>query len=216
MKSIASIAATLLCAGVAFGQVLIESGQPNPPRGEAAPNRYIVRFKEGTPKGARAQAALSARATVRFNYDSADVIAVSVSSAAAVESLKRHGQVVEVLPDRLVWSAAKPVKGPPPPPPITFSTEQILSYEVQRVGVPAAGSDGTGVGIAVLDTGIDFNHPDLKPAGNTPATAFNALAPGASCQDDGGHGTHVSGLIAAQNNTIGIVGVAPGATLYCV
>lgn len=216
MKSIASIAATLLCAGVAFGQVLIESGQPNPPRGEAAPNRYIVRFKEGTPKGVRAQAALSARAAVRFNYDSADVIAVSVSSAAAVESLKRHGQVVEVLPDRLVWSAAKPVKGPPPPPPITFSTEQILSYEVQRVGVPASGSDGTGVGIAVLDTGIDFNHPDLKPAGNTPATAFNALAPGASCQDDGGHGTHVSGLIAAQNNTIGIVGVAPGATLYCV
>src|SRR5262245_26829309 len=205
MKIIASIAATVLCGGVAFGQVLIESGQPNPWRpGEAAPNRYIVRFKEGTPKAARAQAALAARAAVRFNYDSVDMMAVTVPSASTVESLKRHGQVVDVFPDRLVWIAAKPVKGPPPPPPITFSTEQILSYEVQRVGVPAAGSDGSGIGVAVLDTGIDFNHPDLKPAGDTAATAFNALTPGASCQDDGGHGTHVSGLIAAQNNTTGI------------
>jgi subtilisin family serine protease len=217
MKNIGWIAATLLCGGVAFGQVSIESGQPSLwRRGEAAPNRYIVRFKEGTPKAARAQAALAARAAVRFNYDSADMMAVTVPGPATVEALRRHGQVVDVLPDRLVWGAVKPVKGPPPPPPITFSTEQLLSYEVQRVGVPAAGSDGSGVGVAVLDTGIDFNHPDLKPAGNTAATAFNALTPGASCQDDGGHGTHVSGLIAAQNNAIGIVGVAPAATLYCV
>ena len=82
--------------------------------------------------------------------------------------------------------------------------------------MPAAGSDGTGIGIALLDSGRDFNHPDLKPAPNTPATAFNAVSPGASCQDDGGHGTHIAGLIAAQNNTIGIVGVAPAARLYCV
>jgi subtilisin family serine protease len=67
-----------------------------------------------------------------------------------------------------------------------------------------------------VDSGIDFAHPDLDPAPNTAATAFNAITPGASCQDDGGHGTHVSGIIAALNNSIGVVGVAPAATLYCV
>ncbi|MFN7939462.1 MAG: S8 family serine peptidase [Bryobacteraceae bacterium] len=97
-----------------------------------------------------------------------------------------------------------------------LDTQQQVSYEVQRVGIPDAGNDGTGIGIALLDTGIDFNHPDLKPAANTTATSYNAISPGSSCQDDGGHGTHVAGLMAAQNNAIGIVGVAPGATLYCV
>ena len=67
-----------------------------------------------------------------------------------------------------------------------------------------------------MDSGIDFAHPDLDPAPDTPANAFNAISPGASCQDDGGHGTHISGIIAALNNSIGVVGVAPAATLYCV
>jgi subtilisin family serine protease len=67
-----------------------------------------------------------------------------------------------------------------------------------------------------VDSGIDFAHPDLDPAPDTPANAFNAISPGASCQDDGGHGTHISGIIAALNNSIGVVGVAPAATLYCV
>ena len=68
---------------------------------------------------------------------------------------------------------------------------------------------GSGVGVAVLDTGIDFNHPDLSVA----ATCFTAYA---SCQDDNGHGTHVAGTIAALNNGQDVVGVAPGATLYAV
>jgi subtilisin family serine protease len=82
--------------------------------------------------------------------------------------------------------------------------------------MPSSGSDGTGIGIALLDSGIDFNHPDLAPAPNSAATAFNGINPGSSCQDDGGHGTHIAGLIAAQNNAIAIVGVAPAAKLYCV
>src|SRR5262249_8584669 len=39
---------------------------------------------------------------------------------------------------------------------------------------------------------------------------------GTSCQDDNGHGTHVSGIVAAKDNTTGVLGVAPNATLYCV
>ncbi len=210
----------LCLASGGMAQEIVQQGPSLPQTqtaGEAAPNQYIVKFRQGTPKNTRAMAAIGAGAAVRFNYDSADLMAVTVPNANAVEALRRHGQVLEVVPDRLVRHHAKPVPPPPPPTPIVFSSQQMLSYEVQRVGVPVTGSDGTGIGVAVLDTGIDFNHPDLKPAPNTALTAFNAVSNvGGACQDDGGHGTHVSGLIAAQNNTIGIVGVAPGATLYCV
>ncbi len=210
------LAFCLVSAGLA--QEVSQLGQPSRQSqgvaGEAAPNQYIVKFRSGTAKNTRAIAALAAGAIVRYNYDGADMIAVTTPNPSAVEALRRHGQVVDVTPDRLVRVSAKPGGGTSPP--MVFNSRQMLSYEVQRVGAPATGSDGTGIGVAVLDTGIDFAHPDLKPAPNAAATRFNALTPGASCQDDGGHGTHVSGLIAAQNNTIGIVGVAPAATLYCV
>src|SRR5207249_1582327 len=51
---------------------------------------------------------------------------------------------------------------------------------------------------------------------NNLPNSYNTFSPGASCQDNGGHGTHLSGLIAVQNNSIGIVGVAPAAKLYGV
>jgi len=62
---------------------------------------------------------------------------------------------------------------------------------------------------------LDFAHPDLGlPAEVVGVNSFNAL--GGSCQDIHGHGTHVAGIIAARNNPIGVVGVAPDAALYCV
>ena len=74
---------------------------------------------------------------------------------------------------------------------------------------------GAGVGVAVVDTGLDFAHPDLGlNAEVVGVNSFNAL--GGSCQDIHGHGTHVAGIIAARDNAIGVVGVAPDATLYCV
>ena len=102
-----------------------------------------------------------------------------------------------------------------------------MSYAVQRVGRPVAGSTGFGVGVAVIDTGLDFLHADLAPAPDVPGTvdpntgaatgtSFNALSPGSSCQDTFSHGTHLAGLIGAVDNNIGIVGVAPEATMYCV
>ena len=215
---------SVLLACVAFvrsmnGQEIIRPGElPHgapPERPAFIPKSYIVVFATGTPKADRALVALTAGAQVRHNYDSVDALAIAVSTDAAVDALKRHRSVVQVFPDSVVRGRVKPGSGGGGTP-ITFSSEQLISYEVQRVGIPATGSDGSGIGIAVVDSGIDFNHPDLAPAPNSSATAFNAVTPGASCQDDAGHGTHIAGLIAAQNNTIGIVGVAPAAKLYCV
>src|SRR5205807_6955712 len=71
---------------------------------------------------------------------------------------------------------------------------------------------GFGVGIAVLDTGIDPQHPDLFPyiSGKSFVQGVN------SADDDNGHGTAVAGTIAARENGQGIVGVAPAAALYSV
>ena len=69
-------------------------------------------------------------------------------------------------------------------------------------------NESTSITIAIVDTGIDLNHPDLK---DNLVPGYNAItqseAPGAN-QDTNGHGTHVSGIAAAERNNVGIVGVA--------
>jgi subtilisin len=90
--------------------------------------------------------------------------------------------------------------------------EVFVPAGVARVGASPGSSQytGVGVGVAVLDTGLDLQHPDLRCGSNS----FSAY--GSSAQDDNGHGTHVGGIIAAMGETPGIVGVAPGAVLYAV
>src|SRR5687768_292774 len=72
---------------------------------------------------------------------------------------------------------------------------------------------GEGVNVVVLDTGIDFDHPDLK---GLYAGGYNVFDPTKLPVDDNFHGTHVAGTIAAINNGFGIVGAAPGVKLWVV
>ncbi|WP_273124351.1 S8 family peptidase [Bacillus weihaiensis] len=72
-----------------------------------------------------------------------------------------------------------------------------------------SGLKGDGIKIAVLDSGIDLNHPDLKVAGGK-----NFITNNNQFGDDNGHGTHVAGIIAALDNKIGVVGVAPNSKIY--
>lgn len=65
--------------------------------------------------------------------------------------------------------------------------------------------------IAIIDTGIQLNHPDLYVVANK--TFVKGTKTG---NDDNGHGTHVAGTAAALDNDIGVVGVAPGARLWAV
>ena len=75
--------------------------------------------------------------------------------------------------------------------------------------------DGSGVRIAVIDTGVDMTHPDLEGVvGNSGKDCVRRK--NKTLMDLNGHGTHVSGIIAAQNNDFGMVGVAPGATIVPV
>lgn len=70
--------------------------------------------------------------------------------------------------------------------------------------------------IAIIDTGIDLTHPDLNVVHHI-NTITDCPADSNGCgNDDNGHGTHVAGTAAAIDNTIGVVGVAPGARLWAV
>lgn len=74
-------------------------------------------------------------------------------------------------------------------------------------------TQGQGVKVAVVDSGINYNHPDLKP---NYAGGINCVKESNPPLDDNGHGTHVAGIIAGAFNNSGIIGIAPKASLYSV
>jgi subtilisin len=93
---------------------------------------------------------------------------------------------------------------------------QTIPTGVRRVQAPASGAakidgidDTMNIDVAVLDTGVG-PHSDLRVAGGV-----NCVG-GTSYSDDHGHGTHVAGTIAAIDNSVGVVGVAPGARIWSV
>ena len=88
-----------------------------------------------------------------------------------------------------------------------------IPWNIRMVKAPGAwarGYDGWGVKVAVLDTGIDYNHPDLYVYGGADFTGSG------SYMDRRGHGTLSAGIIAAREYRGKIVGVAPRAKLYAV
>jgi len=130
---------------------------------------------------------------------------VARGDARARAFLDRHPDVKAVIPDREVEIQGKKTGGP------TGTAVQVTPAGVARIGAAPGrvAQTGTAIGVAVVDTGIDRSHADLTVA----IPCFTVYA---SCQDDEGHGTHVSGIIAARNNSIDVVGVAPSAVLYAV
>jgi len=95
----------------------------------------------------------------------------------------------------------------------TQVTEEILPWGVDRIDAEVVHnqSKGQGVKVAILDTGIDLDHADLRVAGNVSFVKRTVNG-----DDDNGHGTLVAGIVAALDNGIGTVGVAPEVELYAV
>lgn len=143
-------------------------------------------------------------------YDTALKGFAAVIPAGRLNHLKSDPRVQFISEDLELSSteaaAAKPVPDPSPQP------AQIIPGGILRLGVNET-NKGTGIGVAVIDTGIDLTHPDL--AGNIVAN-YTAVKGTLSGDDDEGHGSHVSGRIAAIDNTIGVVGVDPEAKLIAV
>jgi len=95
---------------------------------------------------------------------------------------------------------------------LSVGSSQFHSWPIDKFSVPQQWrhSQGEGVTVAVIDTGCDLNHEDIK---DNIIDGYNFINPGQLPQDDNGHGTHVAGTIAAVNNGVGMVGVAPQAKI---
>ena len=98
--------------------------------------------------------------------------------------------------------------------------EEFYPWGLDAIHIPDAhqeepGLKGDGVLVAIVDTGIDLNHPDLS---KNIKGGYNALAgqDSQNYQDDNGHGTHMAGIIAARMNHLGIVGAAYKAQIVAV
>lgn len=91
----------------------------------------------------------------------------------------------------------------------------FLPWGVKHIGAPKAWkyAKGESVHIAVIDTGADYSHQDLR---HSLGEGYNALHPHLPPHDDNGHGTHITGTIAARNEWSGMTGVAPRAVIHPV
>ncbi|MEO6732329.1 MAG: S8 family serine peptidase [Ferruginibacter sp.] len=117
-------------------------------------------------------------------------------SPEQVTNLRSDASVAIIEPDRVISLAVC----------FTVAEPRLLTWNIQRVGY----GDGTGKTAWIIDTGIDFDHPDLTV---DIAKSRSFLSGVSSADDENGHGTHVAGIIGGKNNTIGVLGVASGATL---
>ena len=130
-----------------------------------------------------------------------------------VEVLRKDPNVDYIEQDQLItMQMGGPPPGgggnnPPPPPP------QVTPYGIDRVGGPA---NGSGKKAWIIDTGIDLDHPDLNVDVANSKSFLTGGGPNKSPEDKNGHGTHVAGTVAAIDNTIGVVGVAAGASVVAV
>lgn len=101
---------------------------------------------------------------------------------------------------------------------IPTGIERIFADTNPEIGINSIDDYRVDVDVAVIDTGVDFQHPDLNVAGGVNCYSWWPFS--ANCviggDDDHYHGTHVAGTIGAIDNGVGVVGVAPGARIWAV
>jgi subtilisin family serine protease len=138
-------------------------------------------------------------------------------SASGLAAVKADPRVDYVVQDR----EGSPLLGKPGPGP-TGPGPQTVPTGVDRIDGDLSSQlsgDKTGAvagpGVAIVDTGIDVTHPDLNVVGGV--DCIKGFSGDDGTYNDGyGHGTHVAGIVGAKDDSIGVVGVAPGVPLYSV
>lgn len=176
--------------------------------------RVMVQFVPG--KKAAVESLLNGvGAEFHYVFDDLDVFAVTIPTAA-VDGLSRNPNVVLIEEDALRY----PISITPSQSPSAKTSGlaaaaaaggQTVPYGVNMVQAPDvwaadASANGSNRTICVIDSGVYSGHEDM--AGVNLNGLVSSTLP---WNEDGlGHGTHVTGTITAQNNTVGVVGVLPG------
>ena len=183
--------------------------------GEPIAGSYVCVFNRGTVSRGNAQAeanraAQAAGARVTRVYSVAlQGFAVSAAPQAIAQMRANNPNIAYCEQDQVfsippIRAAAPPNSGG------SVQPAQETPWGIARVNGGAAGTFATAW---VIDTGIDLDHPDLRV---DVTRSRNFVEREESPEDLNGHGTHVAGTIAALDNTIGVIGVAPGASVVAV
>lgn len=201
----------MLMAGSVVAAVAATPALAAPP--ELIEGQYICVFKAGTV--GRDNAAAAADKAARDNGGQVTHVykntirgfSTRMPAAQASWMATRNPNIAYCEQDQIMRigpDAGKPGGGGTTQPP------QSTPPGIARVGGVTGPSTHTAW---VIDTGIELTHPDLNVDA---AASRNFVARETSPNDLNGHGTHVSGTIAAKNNTIGVIGVAPGNRLVAI
>lgn len=136
---------------------------------------------------------------IKYTYSLVPAIAASVPGPA-IQGLSRNPRITRIEPDIEVFAV---------------DAELDNTWGVKRIGggTQSNGNNGSGVKVAIIDSGIYYTHPDL--AANY-IGGYDFVNKDDNPMDDNGHGTHVAGSVAARDNDSGVVGVALGASLYAL
>jgi len=136
---------------------------------------------------------------IKYVYHIIQAIACSLPQKA-IDALEKNPVIAYIEKDYEVYA---------------IDAELDNSWGVKRIGggIVHEYNKGTGVKVAIIDTGIDYNHPDLDANYKGGIDYVNRDS---DPMDDNGHGTHCAGIVAAEDNEIGVIGVAPEAWLYAV
>jgi subtilisin len=174
-------------------------------------DRHIVVFKDSVGKPAAAAAALGQQLGFKVErvYSHAIKGFAAAVPAGRLAALRNDPRVAYVEADQVVRLAAqtKPT-----------GIKRIFADGNTKIGIDGTDDFRVDVDVAIIDTGIDLGHPDLNVVASTNCSGGSILrgSCGTGGDDDNGHGTHVAGTVAALDNGIGVVGVAPGARLHAV
>ena len=199
---------------VAFAGVLMFSA---PPTSVAAPpDSFIIVYKDNIDVPAKT-ANLERRHgfTSDFKYQHAIKGFAAILPRPIREKIAKDPDVAFISPDGDAQAIAAEQDV------LANETVPTGALRIETATTTTAGCEGeepaevcvhqpSGVSVAVIDTGVALTHPDLNVVAGT------SCVRGKKANDDNGHGTHVAGTIAAKNNGSGVIGVAPGTTIYAV
>lgn len=179
-------------------------------RGNSTPslaNHYIVVLKDSVDHpGAVAEGQVEQRGgDLGFVYRHAIKGYSAKLSKGAVEALRNNPKVAYVERDAYGETASQATP---------TGIDRIFATENKRLDVDGEDDIRADVDIAILDSGIDADHPDLNVVSHVTCSEVPECTVGGV--DGNGHGTHVAGTAAAIDNGFGVVGVAPGARLWGV
>jgi serine protease len=172
--------------------------------------RYIVAMKSGAVHASK-RAVFADRITEDFQY--LDSFVANLTDAE-VQTLRNDPSVRYVESADIKFFALDATAPARHIAPMSHpANAQVTPYGITMVRAPIVWpiAKGDGINVAIVDTGIDYTHPELK---DHYQGGFNAVTGTNDPRDDDGHGTHVAGTIGAADNGFGVVGVAPNVKLW--